>query len=352
MSNFENDNSEIRMKRVYFINFIRIFVLIIVVFSEYTAMSVDDSTKISEKAKKILLGKIDFSESLSDLSYYKVEAALSLAYKLTGKYELIPSAVRDSAAKEFMSDSGNTAINLAKHFGAETINFVKIKSFKNMLMSELIAVSVNDSNRVTRANSFALMKYKNPRTDEIMYDPSLLELFQRAVPVVIEDSAVYSEMDDVLEMYPAPTLVVGSILFIENKKLPKWELFEDKQVISFDAVETIFASIYKSPKWVVYDTETRDSVYSFFNLFLPENYVAPSLHEIEALSKFSVEYFITGNFKRVQEGGFIELILSQIVNGRLMPIKKTESYIYDDKLELLRVELQKLSRELIGYEPD
>ncbi len=150
----------------------------------------------------------------------------------------------------------------------------------------------------------------------------------------------------------APTLVVGGLYFINDEKLQQWELFKTKQITSFDAVETIFRQALNSKRYVAFDMATRDSIYAMFNMYAVENYHPASTHEIEALGRFDVKYYITGTFKRTKQGAEIELILSEIIGGKLKAIRTEKSVLAEDNLDEFRESLSNLTSRLLNISDD
>ncbi|WP_410969021.1 hypothetical protein, partial [Salmonella sp. SAL4444] len=71
---------------------------------------------------------------------------------------------------------------------------------------------------------------------------------------------------------------------------------------SYAVVLDIIRTVLDNPHYVVYDMDTRDSVYALNGLYLIENYSAPSTLELQILERFDVNNYITGAFYREVDG--------------------------------------------------
>ncbi|HPP38813.1 MAG TPA: hypothetical protein PK498_00785, partial [Candidatus Kapabacteria bacterium] len=110
----------------------------------------------------------------------------------------------------------------------------------------------------------------------------------------------------------------------------------------------IFEVAKNSRDFVVYDLETRDSLYSLFKLYVVENYNLPTLNEIDALRKFKVGYFIAGSYEQLPEAAEISLTLYKINENDVEKIKTVADILNEDKLEEMDKLVAKLAKKLLN----
>jgi hypothetical protein len=226
--------------------------------------------------------------------------------------------------------------------------FARVNAFKNLLRLELISRRPPDYSTETRGIGYALLRYRNQASGEILYDPAILEAMQRAMIAVEGKSDLFLKADGKLRVEPAETIVVGGIDFQDNGIPQKWELFEDKVVNSYDAVETIFGLLKDDPRYVAIDTDTRDSMLAANNMYMVENYNPATKQEIEALDRFEVKKYVTGALKRMSPSDAeLTLTLCAIENGNLTIIKTEKAALKEDNVLKLREAIESAGRKLL-----
>ena len=279
----------------------------------------------------------------------KADAALVAAVKLSQKYSIAPMTVRDSLAQTLAeNDKKPTAKKIAEIMNADKLIFMTVNRLKNMIRVEIAAKGPDPASKARRGIGYALIRYYKQQRDDIpLIDPTLLHATQRAFAAAMNDSSMFSHLEGDLEVYPARTLVIGGLIFQNDSRFRDWELFDYKEINSYDAVETIFKAATESRQYVPYDVASRDSIYAIYNMYGVENYKSPSTFELEALSELEVQSYITGMFTRTEEGATIELYLADIENSRLEINKSAAGSISEDDIEEFREELQRLTRELL-----
>ncbi len=307
--------------------------------------------KTADSAKSgplVFMADVNILGDTVNINPLKADAGLVAAVKLSQKYSIAPIAVRDSLAKT-LTENGKkpTAKNIAKIMNADKLIFMTINKLKNMIRVEIAAKGPDPASKASRGIGYALVRYKHKRDNSPLTDPTLLNAIQRAFAASMGDSSMYSHLEGDLQVYPARTLVIGGLIFQNDSRYRDWELFDYKEINSYDAVETIFEAATASKKYVPYDVATRDSIYAMYNMYGVENYKSPSTFELEALSELEVQSYITGMFTRTEEGATIELYLADIEESRLEINKSAAGSINDDDIEEFRSELQKLTRELL-----
>jgi hypothetical protein len=291
---------------------------------------------------KLIIGNTTYAGNVKHLSQTKFELALNFASIISDKIELIPNKNRDSVALQ-TSD----ILSAAKTLSADYIVFSKVNAFNYLIRTDITLVSIKDTTKRLIGVGYANANYKNGDTGETVYDPAILSSLQRALADAFKDSMMYVLPEKGIEVFPAPTLVMGGIYYVEDKALPEWNLFENKVVSSYDAVETIMENSMKSPKFVTIDTETRDSIFAMNNLYIIENYSATSQHELLALYKMGVEYYISGTFKRIPIGAKLELFLYKFENGSLVAIDSDSQIVSDDSVEKYREAVKNITKKIL-----
>jgi hypothetical protein len=300
------------------------------------------STTDSLNQLKLIIGNTTYAGKVKNLSQTKFEYALNFASIISDKIDLIPNKMRDSIAIQTPD-----ILSVAKSLSADYIVFSKINAFNYLIRTDITLVSIKDTTKRLLGVGYANAKYKDEDTGETVYDPAILSSLQRALADALRDSAMFVLPEKGMEIFPAPTLVMGSIYYVEDHSLPDWNLFESKVVSSFDAVETILETAMKSPKFVTVDTETRDSIFAMNNLYIIENYSATSQHELLALYKMGIDYYISGTFKRIPIGAKLELFLYKFENGELVVKDSDSQIVSDDNIEKLRDAVKNISKKLL-----
>jgi len=164
---------------------------------------------------------------------------------------------------------------------------------------------------------------------------------------VENDSNLYADVDSVFQVRPVPTLVISSLIFTDNDSIDTWDLFTEKEIKSYFAIETIFEQAVKTHNFAVYDIASRDSIYKLFNLSIPENFRTPTTIELSCLENLKVDYYITGEFKRTEAGASVSLFLMQIVDKSVVLVKKESEFLYEDSLVKFKDVLLSLTKKLI-----
>lgn len=316
-------------------------------FFGFLSVNIAYSQSIEPARQYVLIADVQIASHLKEISVYKVEAALNLACEMTGKYRIIPLYVRDSIVDKFSKEGKEPTVALiASHMKANMIVFININSIGNMLRVAFSGVNSGDSSD-SPGTGYAQIRYREEKTNKVVYDPTLLAAMQRAFAEMVKDTLLYSNAEGAYRVFPAKTLAIGGIDFQDDTTMAKWGLFNNKSVVSYNAVESIFQEAFKNDKYIIYDIDTRDSIYSYFKLLLVENFNPPSKTEIDALSKFEVEYYITGVFKRVSSGAVIELYLCLISGSDLHIVKKEMDIVTNDSKVEFNDKLNKLTRKLL-----
>lgn len=300
-----------------------------------------------EHKEKLFVAKVEFSSNIANLSETKIEAALNLIQRLANRFELIDYGSRDSIAKIIESEGKPpTVLEIGKRSNATRALFLKINRLANILRVDISAYNFLDSSSIS-GKGYAPIHYKLKDKDEPLYDPALLSATQRAIADLFRDSLMFWGLSGSFKVKPVPTLVVASISYVESDSLRRWEIFRKRQVSSFFAIESIFEEARLSNDFVVFDTETRDSIYAIFNFFEPENFSAPSPIEIRALHNLEVDFLLTGELFADSNSVKIRLYLCKIDKDGLIIEKQTEEILLEDNLEKFSQTLKLLTSKLL-----
>ncbi|NLO20091.1 MAG: hypothetical protein GX121_09520 [Ignavibacteria bacterium] len=327
------------MKKIFFIGFLLSLLISIEAFSI-------DSLKVSKKT--LFLANVSVAENIENLSDYKIEAALSLAIELSNKYRFLSTPEIDSLLKANQLKEDLTAIQIAKKLKIEKILFLSINRLANMLRVELKSVLTRDEKKVSNGIGYAQLNYKDT-LDNFIYDAALLLAIQRAFASSENSPNLYADLEGKLIAYPAEPLIIGGIEFQNNKNLPEWHLFNNNAVNSYFAAQTIFEIAKETPRFAVYDLESRDSIYALFNLHIIENYRPPTSYELDALNTLEVTHYITGTFIRNEEGANIELYLCHITKKRLEVIRIESEKLLSDSMEEFSKKLRAAAERLVPF---
>ena len=303
----------------------------------------------TESKPKLVLGNVNFGpEAKLVISPDKIESALYLATGISKKYSFIDTKFRDSVLSVIKSKNPNFEPNdFVQALNADRMYFFQIDLLANMLR-----VHLNSLNPKTNAKSegigYALVHYFHKEDNKPLYDPALLLAVQRAIAVCEKDSLMYaSEADSVFYALPSPTVVISGIEYKDDPALEKWGLFNNQEVNSYFALESIFDTLKLRKDIVLYDLATRDSIFSLFRLKIPENQRAASQVELSCLSKLEVELVISGTFTRIETGARLELFLLNLHQGNLSIIAKHTVEFTDDSRIKFRQAVQTTAAELM-----
>jgi hypothetical protein len=296
---------------------------------------------------RLIIGNVTFNGDVAQLNPFKLEQALNfVSITNPDKFTLISSQKRDSLIKlKFEKNIKSNLIDISLELDANYIVFGNVNAFKNLLRTDIILVNTLDTTKILKGYGYSDIKYR--KDEDIIYDPAILNSLKRALALAFGDSLMFYDSLKSSFIKPVPLLAIGGLIFKDDPDLQKWYLFDKKEVNSYDAVETIFSEAIKSNDFITIDTETRDSIYFVNKLFVPENFNAPSEHELLALYRMDVEYYITGVFRRIAEGARTELYLYRISNGLLTPVAYATELLPEDSIILFRESLKYLTDKIL-----
>lgn len=331
----------------------KIIVILIFLYGIFFEANASADSTISNPTR-LMLGKVTVAKLIHyDISESKIEAAMGLAAKLSGKYMLVSAAYRDSVANTIrQAGEEPTLIKTASLVEAEKIVFISVNRLVNMLRVELQLVSVADTKNSQKGIGYSYLRYRDIDNDATLYDPSLLQAIQRAFSDALTDSSLFMNCTGSFKTLPAKTLAIGGIAFENDEKLESWKIFRKKEINSYDLAENVFDEARNSDKFAVYDIETRDSIYSMFKMYGVENCNAPTLQEIEALQKLDVQRFLAGVIARKPDGLAIELYLCDIENKKFEIIKSENSFLKEDSMKELKKIVRELTRKLLNLKKE
>lgn len=300
--------------------------------------------------ERILVAQTRMGGGLSDIAATKLEAALALAFELTGRYSLVPTPVRDSLVESLLQAGHRpTALAVAQRLGCRAICFALAERFVHLLRVELVLRWAPTFELEQRGTGYALVRHVWLPSGELLPDPALLEAAQRAVAAALGDSTLYAELEPPFRISPASLLAVGSIAYSDDPQLPTWKLFQEKVVTSYDAVLNIIDTARFHPRLVVCDIDTRDSIYARGGWMEPENYNPPAGTELELLARMGVEYYVSGSFERFSDGALLRLELYRLSsNGtHLQRVGSVEGSVTEDSVPTFRSLVRRLAGQLL-----
>ncbi|MBX3044460.1 MAG: hypothetical protein KIT33_11060 [Candidatus Kapabacteria bacterium] len=286
------------------------------------------STKSKEKPV-VLYGKVEFNGDPTPLNPQKFDAAMSILMKLSNRYNYISLNYLINKSLDNPEYANKKVNEIAQEYDADYIAIAQVNILKHIIRSQITLKSTDKSKPDLIGSGFDNLKYTDASTGDLIYDPALLRSLQRAYASAIADSNHFVIDSLKLNVKPLPTLVIGPIAF-SGENQDDWKLYLDKVVSSYAAVETVFDILKFSNNYVVYDTETRDSVYKIFGFHIAENYSPPTMHEIKALYQMAVDYYVSGNLHKTDKGAELSLSLYSITQEGLLPLKTEEQFFDDD----------------------
>ena len=298
---------------------------------------------------KLIIAKATFGPEAKDkISGTRIEAALILANQLGKKYDYIDTRTRDSVIKELRTENPKfTNDDFNKRINADKLYFIQTDLMANMLRVQLSTANPK-TGETNEGVGYALVHYFQEKDNAPVYDPALLKAMQRAIAVCEKDSTLYAKNDTLLFAIPAPTLVISGIEYKNNTDYKLWELFTNQEVNSYFALESIYDTLKHRKDVVLYDLASRDSIYSLFNLQVPDNQRATNQTEFSCLAKLEVEYVISGSFTRTETGATLVLLLNRIKDNRVSFVSKASVEIDEDSRIKFKEKVQSAAVELMN----
>ena len=329
--------------------YISFFIIAFVLFAcSSSKKSTQTDVSFSKKEKiKIMSGEINFGpEAKNEISQVNVEAAFNLASGITGKYSYISNKYRDSLIKKWKDEKRNfNSIDIKNEFGVKNLYFFQIDRLCNVIRTEIEKVNVLNPKIRSKGIGYGLVHHFREKSEIPIYDPALLASVQRAFAIVENDSMMYYKAKDDFRVFPANTLVIAGIEFVNDSTIKEWDLFKNKEVNSYDAVESEFEVLRNHDKYTVFDIASRDSIYALFNLRIVDNFKAPNAVEISALNRLEVNNYLTGEVKRYENGAKITLILCEIKENRTKVLRTETENIENDNIDDFRAAIKKAAKK-------
>lgn len=329
----------------------KIILIVILLISSLKANqdSIVTNVEIETNRNMVTIGKIEYGSKIDSLPVWKVDAAMSLIDRFTKKFGYFPMKERLMIIDSLKKSNVKNAFE--KFTEDNSINWIfnfRINKLQNILGVTLQAINIKDSSKVYTDNGFGYLNLKDTLNKVNIYDIALTNAIQRAIAKTLKDSTMFKEAFDEYKVYSFPTLVVGGLEFIDSDKFVKYNLFSDKQVTSYDIVESIWEETYKQNRFIAYDIESRDSLYTLFNIYGIENYDKPTPFELKALSQMEIGYYITGTFQRVSSGAKIKMHICRVNKNNLEIIVSSEGMVEEDTIEALRKSIKNTTKKVIS----
>ncbi len=304
---------------------------------------------MSLSAKEILMPTaVQLAKKAQYMNQKDVNEALCLAVNLSKEYGTVNFERIDSLRKTMPQTLEKININdIAKRFGTDKVIYASLNTLNNVIRAELIIKSLSDSTYFKKAEGWSVMNYRDILDDKVIYIPTVIEVFQRAFASAMCDTMMYDSYRNDYRVYPAEPLIVCGLEYENNDTLPKWELFERKQLSSYDAVENICTVASFHPDYAVFDLASRDTLWGLVKNFEVFNFKAASIMDIQAMSAIGVKNFITGYIKRIPEGAEIGLRLFEIRRDKAEAMKTKTRILEKDNLESMRYAMKYLTIELL-----
>jgi hypothetical protein len=315
-------------------------IIILLIFSSFFAFS----------SHTFILGNVDRGSGLDSLPDWKVDAALILISSLSDNINYIDlkskSDFIDSLEAEAYVNKSISKLFLEENQITHVV-VPRINRLNDILGVTIIIDPISDTLRSNSGTGFANLNLRDINTEKSVYDLSLTYALQRAFADAYDDSTMFDDAPEEYKIYPWKTLVIGGLEFKENEKLRNWEIFQEKVVNSFTIVENIFEASYNNAPYIVYDTATRDTLYTKFNMYGIENYDAPTRYEIDALVNFDIDFYITGSLTRIADGAEIKIFLCEVEKNGLKISKTVKDIIEEDSMEKLEEKIRELTKKLL-----
>lgn len=295
---------------------------------------------------KILIARINVGKELPGATPGKVQAAFAFSMFMGQFFDIIPPKFADSVSLQLQAEGrSNSILELANHFSANYIAYIDVNRFVNILRTDITLLSGKDYSQKSMGTGYSFVNFRDSVDSKLVYDPSLTTSIQRAFAVAIKDSNIFSKLNK--PVFPTKNLVISGIEFKNNAEYQPWELFTNEVANSYFILESIFTPASKSKHFVIFDFDTRDSIYATFKFYSPENYKAPNQMELYALRQFEIQNFITGSFQRTEGGAELILILEEFTSEGISEKKRVKGTLANDSKVELEKFVEKLTNELL-----
>lgn len=314
-----------------------VVIIFLIVVSSFATLATEKPVQ-----KQVLVGSVSQGTGADSIEVNRIFTASKLAIDMSSNYITIADSIRKKAIEK--ADSNATYEILANSLKANYLIYSSVDVFHGMLRANITLVNI-ETKEEKLGFGYAPLRYM--KDGKKIYDVALLSAMQRAFMNVTDDSTLYVHQPEQYRIKPAESMVIGGFMFDNNDNPLIWRLFTNKSVASFYASESIYSAAKEADKYAVYDLATRDSMYAAFNLFLMENFTQPSQTEMKILSAFSVQNYIFGSIKRVDNHAEVKLLLA-VMDGENLEIVRTEEGILKEDSEAKFGELiMKLTNKLL-----
>ncbi|MEN9281466.1 MAG: hypothetical protein RL594_401 [Bacteroidota bacterium] len=306
------------------------------------------STSAISQVQRVMIARMDYDTTDVALRHETLIDGIALAFDLTKQYSVIPLPVRDSMARR-IGDSA-TYQRVADSLRAEIIVFCSVARLANLIRSEVVIVGGDGFTFSTNGVGYGVTFLQQDSSGAMVHDPAILSSMQRAICAALRDSNLYATAEESLRARPSVLLSVGGIAFgTQPPDYVTWSTFKEKIAASYDAVQTVVASLRFHPEYTVIDVDSRDSMYARAGLYFVENYNTVTLKELSILRAFDIGTIITGRIERVPDGADLTLFLQSIDSkGALTTMKKGTARIPVDSKLALQDGVRACLRQIFG----
>ncbi len=300
--------------------------------------------------KRVFLINCDHGPGLDSVSLGKALAAMNLTLEFTKQYQLIDPDEIDSVANALAKQRSRvTAVELARALRAELSVQIRVSRLANILRSDMILMRGDSLEKRVFSKGYDFIRYKSVKDDANLIDPALLRSFQRAFASALGDSALYDSLPEKFAARPARTVVISGFEYKDNPEFsPPWELFTDKMHSSFYMSDKIFEYGHGSKNYVLFDLESRDTIFALNNMHFVENYKSVSMAELKLFERFDVDCVVSGEVERTAEGARLTLYLLSIRGGSVFLDKTATAILKEDSLSEVDKKIKKLTEDLFG----
>ena len=331
-----------------------LFVCLCILFVPEISLARLDSSNTSAIKKDtskptIMIAEVMLGNEMPLQLIAKTDAAMAIALGAADKFRYIPFSARDSVAGVFKSlNAEPTAYNVGQEIKAEVIMFIHMRQLGNLLRVDIQAKTGVDYKESVSGVGLALLRYRDS-ANAIVYDPTIVEAIQRAMCAITGDSNLYAHVEDSSYIvFPAEPLVFLNMKFDNTKQKSAWAIFQDNEVNSFYALQTLFEAATSLKHVIPIDLDTRDSVYALKQIYGVENYVQSTKEELKVLYDVGFLYAMSGSIEKTSDGADITLTLFEITSqSTLKKVKSLTAGYSDDTLEGFRKTAMKLLRRLL-----
>jgi len=299
--------------------------------------------------ESFLVAPIQFGNKTAFMNQNEIYSALVFAINLAPDKNSFDRKDIDSILA--INQSMLTKVDLSEvgtKLGANNIVYSSISTLNNIVRTEIKLFDIQKKSLSSVGIGYAVMNLRDVSNDNPIYIPAVIKAYQRAFASALGDSMLYDNYRNFYRVYPSEPAIIAGLEFKTTKdSVNQWYMFNHKQIISYDIIESMLEYASMHPTICFFDTQSRDTLYSLCKIYETSNYTFPSHLELSTLKIMGITYFISGTVTQIDDKVEIELFLFKLKNDIYEKIKSAKRMINKDQLPDIRFTARLAITELL-----